>query len=180
MTQPIPTTAPTDMTLSTGYNGNGTKKVSTAYPYIEQYTNLTLATTNNLGFYDASRNISDPIATNKLINAIPFNYDVNGGYAVKVYNASGVEIPSNSPSTPWYFDVASGYLTFYNLLTAFTPTITYWRYNGTFGFGDNVNFSGSNGGSTGTSGTGATGSSGAAGSTGYTGSTGAIGTTGYT
>ena len=48
-------------------------------------------------------------------------------YGITVYNDATV-IPS-AGSTGWYFDNASGYLTFFNSIS-FNPTMSFWRYEG--------------------------------------------------
>ena len=150
MNQPIPAQAPTDMGSSTTLAGGGTYCSSLTSPYIQQYTKLSTTTvTPGTCFKDAD---------NKLAQAIPFNYDPTGGYSMTVYVDN---IPK--PSNLWYFDGSSGYLTFFSSIGVTDyPTISFWRYDGTFGLV-----------------TGSTGSHGSTGPQGYQGNQGNPGFTGY-
>ena len=127
--QTVPSTAPsysTGTTLPTG----GTKYVSST-SYIVYYDKVILSSVNaGISYRYAGTNPIDVLNTNILINAIPFNQDPAGSYNIKVYDGTTL-VPSNG-STPWYFDGASGYLTFYTSIS-FTPSISFWRYEGTMG-----------------------------------------------
>ena len=155
MNQNIPIPAPSDLIINTAYTGTGTRKISTLYPYIQQYTKL-LTTTVTPGTCFKDTNIST--LDNQLSQAIPFNYDPAGGYSMTVY-VNNVSQPSNL----WYFDGSSGYLTFFSSIGVTDyPTISFWRYDGTFGLV-----------------TGSTGSHGSTGPQGYQGNQGNPGFTGY-
>ena len=153
MNQPIPAQAPTDMGSSTTLAGGGTYCSSLTSPYIQQYTKLSTTTvTPGTCFKDAD---------NKLAQAIPFNYDPTGGYSMTVYVDN---IPQHS--NLWYFDGSSGYLTFFSSIgSTYNPTISFWRYDGTYGLV--------------TGSTGSTGSTGPQGSTGNQGNQGSIGPQGF-
>jgi hypothetical protein len=158
MNQEIPVPAPVDLVNDATYTGTGTRKISTAYPHIQQYTNLTTTTvTPGTCFNGANTSTLD----NQLAQAIPFNYDPTGGYSMAVY-VNNVYQPSNL----WYFDGSSGYLTFFNSIgLTYKPTISFWRYAGTYGLV--------------TGSTGSTGSTGPQGSTGNQGNQGSIGPQGF-
>ena len=158
MNQNIPIPAPSDLIINTAYTGTGTRKISTLYPYIQQYTKL-LTTTVTPGTCFKDTNIST--LDNQLSQAIPFNYDPAGGYSMTVY-VNNVSQPSNL----WYFDGSSGYLTFFSSIgSTYNPTISFWRYDGTYGLV--------------TGSTGSTGSTGPQGSTGNQGNQGSIGPQGF-
>jgi len=137
--QSIPAVAPIDVTQATftALNGSGEKWISTSYPYIVNYRNLKL--------YEVNPGISYRYNTtndfvNLLSNAIPFNYDIiTSSYKVVVKNKEGFNIQSNDSTYPWIFDPDSGYLTFVGVTSLPTnltpPTISFWRYEGTFGVG---------------------------------------------
>jgi hypothetical protein len=110
---------------------------------------------------------------------IPTNYDPAGSYQINVFDYNGTTILSTSSSHPWVYDTDAGYLTFFHVTPwvepAQIPSISFWRYEGTFGSG------GSGLSTTGDTGDkGETGATGERGSTGETGSTGKAGETGYT
>jgi hypothetical protein len=73
--------------------------------------------------------------TNLLTNVIPSNFDVAGSYNVFVYDSNGSTILSSDPSNPWIYDPDAGYLTFYgaSTLTNSPPSMTFYRYEGSFG-----------------------------------------------
>jgi len=139
--QPIPTSAPTD--LITTPDSYGTKSTSTSYPYISKYIVKTINVVNpNISFYYAGTNAGNVVGTNKLISGIPYNQDPVGTYNFSVgYGATSnslINLPSGGATYPWYYDIDSGYLTFFNQLpTSYyngTPNflwITFWRYEGT-------------------------------------------------
>ena len=123
MNQPIPIQAPlaTDMGSPTTLAGGGTYRSSSTYPHIQQYTKLSTTTVTPGTCFKG--------ADNQLSQAIPFNYDPAGGYSMTVY-VNNVSQPSNL----WYFDGSSGYLTFFNSISlTYNPTISFWRYAGTYG-----------------------------------------------
>ena len=123
MNQPIPTQAPlaSDMGSSTTLADGGTYCSSLTAPYIQQYTKLSTTTVTPGTCFKG--------ADNQLSQAIPFNYDPAGGYSMTVY-VNNVSQPSNL----WYFDGSSGYLTFFSSIgLTYNPTISFWRYAGTYG-----------------------------------------------
>lgn len=152
--QYIPSTAPTDLIKDTtfGSGANGTlsslagsttaatscgRYYSSAYPHIVKYIGIKLATAGTHSYYYSSP--ASSTSTNLLQNAIPTNYDIGSStYAVAVYDSTGTSITSNSASYPWLFDPDVGYLTFVNNTdpSNLPPGITFWRYEGTIGYGD--------------------------------------------
>ena len=107
-----------------------------SYSFMSYYVNLPLkcVDTNNRAFYDASTNGGNVTGTNKLIGAIPSNYDpANASYKIFVFNLNTpTTIIDPDGSTSWYFDPNSGYLIFDNPID-FLPTMTFWRYEGPYG-----------------------------------------------
>jgi len=139
--QSIPTSAPTDLTTTS--DPYGTKSTSTSYPYISKYIVKTINVVNpQIAFYYAGTNTGNVVGTNKLISGIPYNQDPVGTYNFSVgYGPninSLINLPSGGATYPWYYDIDSGYLTFFNAIpTSYyngTPNflwITFWRYEGT-------------------------------------------------
>jgi hypothetical protein len=112
--------------------------INAAYPYIVYYADVALssvavsATTSSFRYAGTDTTSGATIAnTNILVGAVPANQDPAGSYQVHVYNGS-TEVFSNSPTYPWFFDGTTGYLTFY-VAVDFAPTISFWRYEGTYG-----------------------------------------------
>lgn len=76
---------------------------------------------------------------NKLRYAIPTKYDPRGSYRIIVYidekNGLGDnETPADS-NNKWFFDADTGILTFPNGINiTYDVKITFWRYEGRFGF----------------------------------------------
>ena len=143
--QEIPTTAPsTDLSMvdissvyiPTGSNNTAdTKYISTTYPYIAKYTLRLKSSTAGFSYY-----YNDPASgLNLLESAIPFNYDPFSSYAYEV-KLDDVVVPGSGIDTAgtksWILDTDAGYLYFPNK-DAGTPviTITFWRYEGTYGVG---------------------------------------------
>ena len=126
--QPIPQVAPIDSSMSESEDPH--MKYYTDASYIQQYTKLPLTYVNvGISFRDASTQLFNITGTNKLIGAIPSNYDPGGSYNIQVYDELGNEQDSDNPDIPWTFDGTSGYLTFFAPIL-FTPSISFWRYHG--------------------------------------------------
>jgi hypothetical protein len=145
--QSIPSVAPTDINVVsfTSINGTATiagvstkKEVSAGYSYIVKYTNLTLkdatgSSSKKVSYYYSSTN-------NLLQYSIPNGYDpATNSYNITVYNKNGVVVASNDTTDPWVFDPDSGVITFTSTASNYyftqgPPIITFWRYEGTFGF----------------------------------------------
>jgi hypothetical protein len=180
---PLVITAVTSYSLS-GYS-NYTKQTLVEYPYIAYYTNVPLiAVKPGISYRFAGTNTTNFATTNILSNSIPFNYDPAGSYALFVFlKRKGVyeNIANDDATNPWVFDQDAGYLTFFGASkvpdSSLPITMSYWRYEGTFGLGSG---SGSGSGTGYTGDTGAAGLTGATGTTGVTGVTGTAGTTGAT
>ena len=135
MSQVIPPVAPIKSTSPIILSNNSGTKYSTSTSYIFYYDNVSL-TYNGVNFQKSfrySETLLEDITTNILINTIPFNQDPLGSYAITV-KINGTTIPQDDYNYPWYFDSASGYLTFFNNV-ANIPTISFWRYEGNFGAG---------------------------------------------
>ena len=227
--QPIPATAPTndlvtdssfriDVSGATTYDPQrlATRQYSAANPHIVKYSNIPLKAANLGGqvraFWSTAADTGKE-SLNLLTHAIPGKYDPGLTYAPTVfkgYNTIGT-LAGNDAVYPWILDIDAGVLTF-NITGAFVPAngsgtagagngpcITFWRYEGIFGFTGLAGGSGSGSGGTGNTGptgqagsnaslTGATGSQGPTGprgpnglttSTGATGPKGPMGETGY-
>ena len=145
--QSIPQTAPGDITTqsftpangSVTINGSSTSRyISTSYPYIAKYNYLKLkdatgSSNKQVSYYYSSAN-------NLLQYSIPNGYDsVTNTYNITVYDKNGVVIPSNDTVNPWVLDNDSGIITFTSTAANYTfttgpPSVTFWRYEGIFGF----------------------------------------------
>ena len=74
-------------------------------------------------------------------DAVPFNFDPLGSYEIKLYKASGAEIPFGSSGGEWVFDYESGVVTFYEYSNisgideSNPPLISFYRYVGEKGVG---------------------------------------------
>jgi hypothetical protein len=198
-TQEIPTTAPTDLIVDHLYsrpiNPSGaeanvyneeagedvrtaltsTRSYSHAYPWIVKYENFQLVKEQA----EISYNGKTALDVNYLAQTIPFNYDLNQGYIIKVLvyepgegNNVFVEKARNDPTLSWNYENDAGFITFYgnrstylgtvdSLGNRINPLMTFWRYEGDFGLG-----------------TSSTGATGAAGATGEKGDVGLVGPTG--
>jgi len=192
------------------------REVSIAYPYIVKYTKLLLKQVDATGFaYNfAGTNVNLLSSTNILSQVIPYSYDPSApGYQYAVYiwdaasNGYNLNVGSSDPTNPWVLDIDAGYIRFFGVsspdpapLGALSkpPRITFWRYEGTMGFGTDgggggdVSGGGPTGaqgptgavgptgteGPTGPRGVGERGSAGSASNTGATGPTGGLGPTG--
>ena len=132
--QPIPTTTPSDFIKDNSYSSVfGQRYTSASYPYITYYSSITMSSINLYESYWYSQaSLANP-AVNILANAIPNTYGI-GGYTVNVYDSTRTPILAGG-TYPWTFDVDGGILKFYNNLTSANapPTITFYRYEGTFG-----------------------------------------------
>ena len=191
--QTIPSVAPTDLSQD-GTFSNGERWVSTAYPHIVQYRYLTLGAINPGFSYRYSGTNPSSLQSNLLSHVIPGIYDPAGSYQYTVYSSTMAVLQSSDTTHPWILDTDVGILTFFHVVgfsQSNTPTITFWRYEGTFGIGagskGDTGYTGAQGDRGYTGYTGAqgpeghasdTGATGAQGDTGYTGATGAQGHTG--
>jgi hypothetical protein len=152
----IPTIAPTDLSDRIISIDKGQKKeVSTRFNHIVKYTKLQLVpiqttSSGNITFWSKGPTALTP-RLNILRYAIPYNYDPAASYDIIVYisnNSNRNDYNSYKPVSqdggnelnpteyyPWIIDVDSGILTF---ITGLPPNyyvaITFWRYEGRFGF----------------------------------------------
>jgi len=107
----------------------GKKYIFTTYPYIFFYEKVLLrSVVAGFSFVYAGTTDGDKTGTNLLTNAIPSTFDPIGNYAISVFNTDDFN-RIVSPIDTWYFDVDSGYLTFFNQIS-WTPAISFWRYEG--------------------------------------------------
>ena len=135
--QNIPNVAPTDMVSHGTFVNPGSQILkSTEYPYIAKYVNLPLTSiTPGISYRFAGTDPSNP-ATNLLSRVIPGNYDPIGSYQYTVYSSTGAVIQDFDSNYPWVLDTNVGILTFFSTVpfsSSQTPTVTCWRYEGTFG-----------------------------------------------
>jgi len=136
---------PDSFTLGTPQTISGvTRTPLSNYPYIVKYENITVngSSSNYISYYDKIGFNNNGV--NLLSHTIPSNYAKSGAYQATIY-VNGTPTPSYSgtPGTSlgWNLDNATGLLTFYN-----TPPfnsndvikVTVYRYEGTIGFGSNV------------------------------------------
>ena len=152
--QPIPQNAPTDLgpkkyvkadgSLETNNSlGLGTVQTSNTYPYIQYVDNLKLSTASKYAYYFNNPGVSTN--TNLLSNTVPYNYNPsNTSWAYKV-TSSGYT--GNVDPSLYIVDTDAGYLYFVNTTdwdTQYgTPSISFYRYNGTMGIPTNLgNFAG--------------------------------------
>ena len=130
--QPIPTALPTDFVRDFTFT-KGQRWTSATYPHIVKYVTVTL---KHINLYE-SYWFTDATAANPELNiltsAIPVSYGA-GFYQTIVYDSAGNPL-SAAGTYPWVFDVDGGVLKFFNNLTAGNapPTISFYRYEGTFG-----------------------------------------------
>jgi hypothetical protein len=176
----IPSVAPTDL-IQDGTFSNGQRWVSTANPHIVQYRYLTLGSINPGFSYRYSGTNLSSLQSNLLSHVIPGIYDPAGSYQYTVYSSTMAVIQRSDSTHPWVLDTDVGILTFFHtegFPQSNTPTITFWRYEGTFGIGlaskGDTGYTGAQGDR------GYTGAQGADGGACETGATGAQGDTGYT
>ena len=130
--QPIPTALPTDFTRDFSFT-KGQRWTSASYPHIVKYINVTLKHINlyeSYWFTDAT--LANP-DLNILTSAIPASYGA-GFYQTIVYDSAGNPLGA-AGTYPWVFDVDGGVLKFFTNLIAGNapPTISFYRYEGTFG-----------------------------------------------
>ena len=132
--QAIPTTKPTDFVKDGTFNAaNGQRYYSQANPYIIYYSSIKLGAINLYeSYWYTAATLANPGA-NILSSAIPTTYG-DGSYTVNVYDCNAVPLLAGG-SYPWTFDPDGGILKFYTNLTSANapPTVTYYRYEGTFG-----------------------------------------------
>jgi len=134
---PIPAIAPT-VTLDGsigGYEG-GSRYIGVGdYNYIIKYDKVelkkTVDTSSWKSYYYKGTDTANVISTNILADAIPSNQDPGGTYGIVVWNGN------NAYTGNFFFDTASGYVTFASSVS-FTPTITFWRYEGNKGLNNIV------------------------------------------
>ena len=133
---PIPAIAPT-VTLDGNigdYEGGSRYIGDGDYNYIIKYDKVelkkTVDTSSWKSYYYKGTDTANVISTNILADAIPSNQDPGGTYGIVIWNGN------NAYTGNFFFDTASGYVTFATSVS-FTPTITFWRYEGNKGI--NVN-----------------------------------------
>ena len=133
---PIPAIAPA-VTLdgSLGDYEGGSKYIGNGeYNYIIKYDKVelkkTVDTSSWRSYYYKGTDTANVISTNILSDAIPSNQDPGGTYGIVIWNGD------NAYTGNFFFDTASGYVTFASTIS-FTPTITFWRYEGSKGI--NIN-----------------------------------------
>ena len=74
-------------------------------------------------------------------DSVPFNFDPLGSYEIKLYKASGAEIPFGSSGGEWILDYETGVVTFYEYSNisgvneSNPPLISFYRYVGEKGVG---------------------------------------------
>jgi hypothetical protein len=140
----VPEVAPTDISNDTTFSQTvgQSRKFSISIPHIIKYEKLLLDPIQGdqqyyYTFWSKGTLPTNPKA-NRLRNTISYNYDPAGSYAITVYinNGSGDEqVISDDSTRPWIFDADSGILTFFNGISkTSTVKITFWRYEGRFGF----------------------------------------------
>ena len=106
--QPIPSVAPTDLTIDATFT-DAIRKTSTLYPHIVKYENLDLGEVNpGYSYRYVGTTKANPAGTNLLSCAIPSNFDSIGSYAITVYSSTGVTIPSNDTVHPGYLILMQG------------------------------------------------------------------------
>ena len=121
--QTIPTTAPGSLSgpidISAGNPGLGKKYTNTTggYSYLVQYTVQLTTINSGIAFYYAGTSTANVLGTNLLIGGIPFNQATAPGYAQTLaygptYNSAS-NVTVNYTTNPYYYDVNSGYLTFF-------------------------------------------------------------------
>jgi hypothetical protein len=172
MNQPIPSSIafPSHFTQDTTFSAGLAKRwYDNSFNYIVYYQGLPLAFQNQgRSYYDTTANL--------LTQVIPFNFDPKGTYNYTVTVNGNSVLQSTANTVNWIVDPDAGFLTFFTAIPSNpTVTISFCRYEGTFG----VSVAGTQGpqGATGPSDgpPGPTGSTGLQGSQGSTGSTGAQG-----
>ena len=133
---PIPAIAPT-VTLDGNigdYEGGSRYIGDGDYNYIIKYDKVelkkTVDTSSWRSYYYKGTDTANVTSTNILSDAIPSNQDPGGTYGIVIWNGN------NAYTGNFFFDTASGYVTFASTIS-FTPTITFWRYEGNKGV--NVN-----------------------------------------
>ena len=155
--QPIPQNAPkledlgpkkyvkADGSLETDNkdNGLGTVQTSNTYPYIQYVDSLKLSTASKYAYYFNNPGVSTN--TNLLSNAVPYNYNPsNTSWSYKVTSS---KYNGNVDPSLYIVDTDAGYLYFANTTdwdsSNGTPSISFYRYNGTMGIPTNLgNFAG--------------------------------------
>ena len=132
--QAIPTTKPTDFVKDDTFNAaNGQRYYSQANPHIVYYSSIKLGAINLFeSYWFTSATLANPGA-NILSSAVPTTYG-DGSYTINVYDCNAVPLLAGG-TYPWTFDPDGGILKFYTNLTSANapPTVTYYRYEGTFG-----------------------------------------------
>jgi hypothetical protein len=119
------------------------REYSEEYPWMVKYTNLKLTDEGLVDGYSYKFAGTNPQVaylneTNLLSQTIPFNYDPALTYQYFVYIWNGntfISTKCDNSVNPWVLDVDAGYLTFYGQNKQLAPPlVTFWRYEGTFGF----------------------------------------------
>jgi hypothetical protein len=132
--QAIPTTKPTDFVKDGTFNAtNGQRYYSQANPHIVYYSSIKLGAINLFeSYWYTAATLANPGA-NILSSAVPTTYG-DGSYTINVYDCNAVPLLAGG-TYPWTFDPDGGVLKFYTNLTSANapPTVTYYRYEGTFG-----------------------------------------------
>ena len=139
--QDIPSTAPTldstgqDVASGTKYTGSSPNSHITKYDKVS----LKPVQTGSDTFYYGDTDENSIISTNALIDAIPSNQDPGASYQITIFEKTSVGI-FNETSKKYFFDTASGYITFLDDDHGFNgttniPYITYFRYEGFKGVG---------------------------------------------
>lgn len=130
--QAVPSLEPSDLITDSTWT-NGTRKYSTASPWIVKYTDVPLAgvtpDVNSVFSYQAT-------SVNVLKNALlPSIVGGTTQYSMTIYKSNGTT-PINKAN--YIFDRDAGVLTYYpsgtdiQLTSTAPPKITFWRYEGTF------------------------------------------------
>lgn len=139
----IPTITNPDGSTVTNVSGGIDYQPTGTFSYLAYYVNLPLKAVDstNCAYWDASTNLTSTAtisATNRLAGAIPSNYDpASSSYKIYVFksdNSSNAIDPGGANG--WYFDPNAGFLVFNSPQpNATVPTVTFWRYEGTYGLG---------------------------------------------
>ena len=139
----IPNIANPDGSIVTNVRGGIDYQPIGTFSYLSYYVNLPLKAVDstNCAYWDASTNLTSTAtisATNRLAGAIPSNYDpATSSYKIYVFKSDNSSNAIDSGGdNGWYFDPNAGFLVFNTPQSNNTvPTITFWRYEGTYGLG---------------------------------------------
>lgn len=144
--QPIPSTAPTDLIEDASFvqvgNSLGKRFISNSFPYIVKYENIQLTEQNTKLSYKGTYNLNGN-TINLLRKTIPFNYDPLSSYNISINLFDGMTNKIiSSAILPSNYDRDAGFITFYGTdsnKTAYlqkAPIMTFWRYEGKMGMVD--------------------------------------------